>query len=112
MTERPTKWAGRPAFINHAEQPPACRGHNPDLWFRRADEQEAIAICATCPHQDACRTWAYAQPIDRLYGVWGGTTQADRRNHHRRTTRPSTTRSHTTQPQEHTDPPNRPVTRW
>lgn len=107
-----TQWAGRPAFIDHGEQPPACRSHDPDLWFRKADEAEAKDICGLCPHEQACQAWAYAQPHDRLYGVWGGTTRAERRDHARpATTLPTTTSSHTPQPQT-TDPPNRPVTKW
>jgi WhiB family redox-sensing transcriptional regulator len=71
-----TIWARRPHFIDHADQPPACRGHDPDLWFpepgQRHRRQQAKAICATCPHQDPCRDWAAAQP--RIVGIWGGTT--------------------------------------
>lgn len=109
MTHR---WAGRPAFIEHADQPPACRGQDPDLWFRREDEAEAKAICALCPHEDACRTWAYAQPAYQLYGVWGGTTAAERRRRAQpATTQPATTSSHAAQPTT-TDPPNMAVTKW
>ncbi|MFR9779047.1 WhiB family transcriptional regulator [Micromonospora sp. MS34] len=79
MTAHRTTWAPRPTFIDHADQPPACRSHDPDLWFRPGDEAEAKAICATCPHEQPCRVWAYAQPVDRLYGVWGGTTHNERR---------------------------------
>ncbi|TYB97131.1 WhiB family transcriptional regulator [Micromonospora sp. WP24] len=72
-------YARRPHFIDHADQPPACRGHDPDLWFRKSDKGKAKAICGLCPHEQACRAWAYAQPHHQLFGVWGGTTESDRR---------------------------------
>ncbi|PWU52815.1 WhiB family transcriptional regulator [Micromonospora sp. S4605] len=74
---------GRPTFINHADEPPACRGHNPEWWFPTrqdaANTRKAKAICHTCPHENACREWAYAQPPTTLYGIWGGTTEGERR---------------------------------
>lgn len=77
-------YARRPHFIDDPGQPPpACREHDPSLWFPKQGEgwktREAKAICATCPHQHACRRWALAQPVDQLHGVWGGTTQNERR---------------------------------
>ncbi|MEU6208196.1 WhiB family transcriptional regulator [Micromonospora musae] len=72
-----------PTFINHATQPPACRGHkDPNLWFPEQGERwktpRARAICATCPLQPECETWAYEQPPHLLHGIWGGTTQGQR----------------------------------
>ena len=83
MARHTTDWGQAPDFIDPAEQPPACRGHDPELWFRKADQAEAIAICALCPHEQPCRAWAYAQPHDRLYGVWGGSTHEERRDYRR-----------------------------
>ncbi|MFI7203315.1 WhiB family transcriptional regulator [Micromonospora aurantiaca (nom. illeg.)] len=82
MTRAGTTWPPPPAFIHQPHPAPACRGHDPDLWFRKTDQEEAKTICGTCPHEQPCRTWAHAQPLDRLYGVWGGTTHDERRHHH------------------------------
>ncbi|WP_375547174.1 WhiB family transcriptional regulator [Micromonospora chalcea] len=55
-----------------------------EKWFptREAGDttREALAICGTCPHEHACRAWAHAQPTSTLYGIWGGTTHADRKH--------------------------------
>ncbi len=56
----------------------------PDLFFpstvgnsagNRLAEHAAKAICATCPIRDACLAEALR---DRLHGIWGGTTDAER----------------------------------
>lgn len=87
-----TQWAARPAFVDQDDRPaPACTGHDPDLWFPATEygpaAREAKAICAICPHEDACREWAYAQPVTQLYGIWGGTTKPDRERHKRLTSK-------------------------
>ncbi|SFF81021.1 Transcription factor WhiB [Actinopolymorpha cephalotaxi] len=43
---------------------------------RLAREARALEFCAACPVLDACRTHALALP--ETYGVWGGTTEANR----------------------------------
>lgn len=62
----------------------ACIGEE-DLFYsleeeskgaRRRKEEEAKAICATCPVFAACREFAIE--TKELYGVWGGMTEADR----------------------------------
>lgn len=40
-----------------------------------ADPGPALALCAACPFVDECRDWALTHDV---YGVWGGTTDADR----------------------------------
>lgn len=40
-----------------------------------ADPTTALALCAACPFLDECRDWALTHDV---YGVWGGTTEADR----------------------------------
>jgi len=84
MTRQRALWAARPAFVDHDDRPPACASHDPEKWFPTREAgpttREAIAICGTCPHERACRDWAYAQPISTLYGIWGGTTHADRKH--------------------------------
>ncbi|MFD9664777.1 WhiB family transcriptional regulator [Rhodococcus sp. NPDC059968] len=57
--------------------PDGERGHARD---RR--EARARQICQPCPVLAQCRDHALA--AGEPYGVWGGTTEADRRNHTRR----------------------------
>ena len=40
-----------------------------------ADPSPALALCSACPFVDECRDWALTHDV---YGVWGGTTDADR----------------------------------
>ena len=40
-----------------------------------ADPSPALALCSACPFVDECRDWALTHHV---YGVWGGTTEADR----------------------------------
>jgi WhiB family redox-sensing transcriptional regulator len=67
------------------QQRGSCRDVDPSLFFgpegearnkRRFREAAAKAICAYCPVRAACRTFALttAEP----YGIWGGTTEAER----------------------------------
>jgi WhiB family redox-sensing transcriptional regulator len=62
----------------------ACLHTDPDLFFpvgtagpalRRLDE--AKRICRTCPVRTPCLTWALGQ--ESASGVWGGTTEDERR---------------------------------
>jgi WhiB family redox-sensing transcriptional regulator len=66
----------------------ACRGVDPDI-FHPASEEEAAAksICAECSVREPCLEFAIAtrQPD----GVWGGTTERERRNITRRRRRAS-----------------------
>jgi WhiB family transcriptional regulator, redox-sensing transcriptional regulator len=51
-------------------------------WFfptTTADEDRAIATCRTCPVVTACLQFAVEH--DQMHGVWGGTTEAQRRAH-------------------------------
>jgi WhiB family transcriptional regulator, redox-sensing transcriptional regulator len=43
---------------------------------RRERERAAVRVCETCPVAAQCLAHALAQP--ELFGVWGGTTEADR----------------------------------
>ena len=64
-----------------------CGGEDSSLFFgpnrfepkheRDAREDAAKAICATCPVQQPCRTYALA--AGELYGVWGGLGELERR---------------------------------
>lgn len=48
----------------------------PDLWFERAYEEQAKAICLHCPAKVACMEQAEREEIE--YGVWGGVGALDR----------------------------------
>ncbi|NNC75795.1 MAG: WhiB family transcriptional regulator [Acidimicrobiia bacterium] len=63
----------------------ACRQVESDLFFpaSKAQELEALRICATCPVRDEC--FAHAIESREAYGVWGGTTEKQRRRLLRRT---------------------------
>lgn len=58
-----------------------CRDIDPELWFpERSNSPEAKAAkatCKQCPVVDQCLKEAVEQGIE--FGVWGGTTYADRR---------------------------------
>jgi WhiB family redox-sensing transcriptional regulator len=60
----------------------ACKGSDPDLFFpppgRGASKQSATAkqVCSSCPARTACLSWALA---DNVHGIWGGTTEEERR---------------------------------
>jgi len=57
----------------------ACRGLDPEVFFPETDEEadEAKAICAECPVRVACLEHALARR--EKVGVWGGTTERERR---------------------------------
>lgn len=61
-------------------QPIPCRRENPDLWFSHAKKKEAKArqLCSTCPVRVACEATALA--TGERHGVWGGTTERERRD--------------------------------
>ncbi|MDX3384636.1 WhiB family transcriptional regulator [Streptomyces niveiscabiei] len=63
----------------------ACRGMDPELFFpigsggvaAVAQVAEAKEVCAHCPVAGRCLAWALdAGPVD---GIWGGTTEGERR---------------------------------
>ncbi|MBV8162507.1 MAG: WhiB family transcriptional regulator [Acidimicrobiia bacterium] len=61
----------------------ACRSCSPDLFFpagttgAAADEIAAAkVVCAQCPVQSQCLRFAMA--TGQAYGIWGGTTEAER----------------------------------
>lgn len=77
-----------PTFLELATDTPGCRGHDSNLFFPdssagRAEMhrqiQRAKEICLTCPLLHPCHAWAHSQPARHLYGIWGGTTQPERR---------------------------------
>jgi WhiB family transcriptional regulator, redox-sensing transcriptional regulator len=58
----------------------ACRGVDPEVFFpvsrNAADASEAIAVCRGCPVRHECLATALTRAES---GVWGGTTEAQRR---------------------------------
>jgi WhiB family transcriptional regulator, redox-sensing transcriptional regulator len=67
----------------------ACRHHDPDLFFpigttggAIAEIEQAQAICAGCPVQAACLSYALAS--HQQYGIWGGLDEDQRRQLRRR----------------------------
>ena len=65
----------------------ACRDVDPDLFFPLGTSGASLPqielakqICRTCPVCPSCLRWALDHADD---GVWGGTTEEERRRHRR-----------------------------
>ncbi|MEW2162835.1 WhiB family transcriptional regulator [Streptomyces sp. NPDC007084] len=70
----------------------ACRSVDPDLFFPIGNTgpavlqiQEAKAVCEGCPVREACLDWALES--GQSVGVWGGTSETERRSLARRRSR-------------------------
>ncbi len=57
----------------------ACYGQDPDMFFPTSEEEAApaLALCGRCPVRQTCLEWALK--YGERYGVWGGTTEQQRR---------------------------------
>jgi len=59
----------------------ACVGADPDLFFPRRGDNDAVtaakAVCATCPVTSECLEYALAGQVK--HGIWGGTSERERR---------------------------------
>jgi WhiB family redox-sensing transcriptional regulator len=69
-----------------------CRGRDPENWYpgvgtsaddvtdahAQAERDRARALCAGCPVTAACLELALRIPAG-LHGIWGATTERDRR---------------------------------
>jgi WhiB family transcriptional regulator, redox-sensing transcriptional regulator len=62
----------------------ACLHPDPDLFFpisttgpARRQIDEAKCVCQACPVRTPCLDWALNNSVP--YGVWGGTTEEERR---------------------------------
>jgi WhiB family redox-sensing transcriptional regulator len=72
--------AERTDWRDHA----ACSGLDPDLFFpvsasgaSRTDIEAARRICQCCPVMTPCLRWAL--DLGQVSGIWGGTTEEERR---------------------------------
>jgi WhiB family transcriptional regulator, redox-sensing transcriptional regulator len=70
----------------------ACRDEDPELFFPVSEMgpvarqvSEAKAVCARCPVANACLDYALDNALD--FGIFGGTTETERRSLLRRTRR-------------------------
>ncbi|MFD5818567.1 WhiB family transcriptional regulator [Streptomyces sp. NPDC127038] len=70
----------------------SCRTVDPDLFFPIGSTgpavlqiEEAKAVCAGCPVREQCLRWAL--DTGQTVGVWGGTSEAERRALTRRRSR-------------------------
>jgi WhiB family redox-sensing transcriptional regulator len=61
-----------------------CRGMDPAIFFPVNDDDafEAIAVCSACSVRGECLAWALE--TRERFGVWGGTTEKQRRSMLRR----------------------------
>ncbi|CAL9279508.1 MULTISPECIES: WhiB family transcriptional regulator [unclassified Streptomyces] len=73
-------------------QSAACRDEDPELFFPVGTSgpavmqaEEAKRICARCPVREQCLQWALDAGQD--FGVWGGTSEDERRTLRRRAAR-------------------------
>lgn len=75
-----TAWHKRAACIGEASDKffgePDAEGYGPG-WDTAAKLAEGIAICERCPVRTPCLEYAITHRI--RYGIWGGTTQTERR---------------------------------
>lgn len=57
----------------------ACASADPEEWFPERGEPAALAkrICNRCPVREECLEYALA--AGEKYGIWGGTTERERR---------------------------------
>ncbi|KUN89405.1 transcription factor WhiB [Streptomyces bungoensis] len=75
--------------MNNWRDHAVCRQEDPDLFFpigtagpAQVQTQRAKAVCARCPVQEQCLDWA--MDTDQSIGIWGGTTELERRALRRR----------------------------
>jgi WhiB family redox-sensing transcriptional regulator len=67
--------AHRPAWMARAQ----CRGEDRALFFPSVgiNAAKATALCAVCPVRQVCLDYAAADA--EIGGIWGGTTERERR---------------------------------
>ncbi|QFG08440.1 WhiB transcriptional factor [Mycobacterium phage Yunkel11] len=57
-----------------------CAQTDPEIFFpeQGGSTREAKRVCGACRVSDQCLAWALAQPVNPT-GIWGGTTERERR---------------------------------
>ncbi len=57
----------------------ACRDADPDIFFGATKEEtkQALALCGVCPVRSDCLE--HALEARERFGIWGGTTESERR---------------------------------
>ncbi|MER5549058.1 WhiB family transcriptional regulator [Streptomyces sp. NPDC001118] len=75
--------------MDHWRDYAACRHEDPDLFFpigttgpALVQTERAKAVCGHCPVREQCLDWALGTA--QSMGIWGGTTELDRRALRRR----------------------------
>ena len=75
--------------MDNWRQQAACRHEDPDLFFpigtsgpALLQTEQAKAVCRRCPVREPCLRWA--MDTDQSLGVWGGTSETERRAMKRR----------------------------
>jgi WhiB family redox-sensing transcriptional regulator len=73
-----------PSPPDHWQDRAACFGVEPDVFFPVSEEEAgpALAFCSVCRIREECLAWALKN--GERYGVWGGTTEQQRRRLQRR----------------------------
>lgn len=66
-----------PDWVAQAE----CSQTDPEAFFpeKGGSNQAAKQLCSTCPFKQRCLDWALTQPPKQDYGIWGGTSEQERR---------------------------------
>jgi WhiB family redox-sensing transcriptional regulator len=75
----------RAEFLAAMRREGACRDRDPELFFplsghgaaHREQVEEATQVCRSCPLAAQCVSYALSGVVE--YGIWGGTTEQDRR---------------------------------
>jgi WhiB family transcriptional regulator, redox-sensing transcriptional regulator len=64
---------------DHWQERSACYGLDAEIFFPTTEEEASLALsyCAVCPVKQVCLAWALQN--GERYGVWGGTTEQQRR---------------------------------
>ena len=62
----------------------ACFGIDPDVFFPVSEDEagQALGFCHSCRIREECLSWALKN--GERYGVWGGTSEQQRRRLQRR----------------------------
>lgn len=78
MTYNPVLTRALPVPAWHRDA--LCAQIDPELFFplSEAESQTAREVCQSCPVVSECLEWALSQS-NIEYGVWGGTTERERR---------------------------------